>query len=52
MLEVLRTSGTRVEVMGLNPRGVVGGKIVGRLEGWLRPSTLVVFAMGVWVNAP
>ena len=52
MLEVLRTSGTRVEVTGLNHRDVVGRKIVGRSEGWSRPSTLLMFAMGVWVNAP
>ena len=51
MLEVLRTSGTRIEVTGLNPRGVAGEKIVGRLEGWSRPSTLLVSAMGIWVNA-
>ena len=51
-LEVLRTSCTRVRVMGLNPKGVAERKIVGRSEGWPRPSTLLVFAMGVWVNAP
>ena len=27
------TSGIRVEVTGSNPKGVVGGEIVGRLEG-------------------
>ena len=45
------TSGIRAEVMGSNPRGVVGAEIVDRSEGWLRPSTPLVFAMGTWVHA-
>ena len=30
--------GIKAEVTGSNPRGVVGGEIVGRSEGWPRPS--------------
>ena len=45
------TSGIRVKVTSSNPMGVVGGEIVGRLEGWLRSSTPLVFAVGTWVNA-
>ena len=29
--------------MGSNPRDVAGGEIVGRLEGWSRPSTPRMF---------
>ncbi|RVX11408.1 Retrovirus-related Pol polyprotein from transposon RE1 [Vitis vinifera] len=31
--------------------GVTGGEIVGRSEGWSRPSTPLVFTVGAWVNA-
>ena len=37
------TSGIRAEVTGSNPKGVAGGKIVGRSEGWQHPSTPFVF---------
>ena len=47
----LLTSGIRAEVTGLNPKGVAEEEIVGRSEGWPRPSTPFVFAMGAWVNA-
>ena len=40
------TNGISAEVMGLNPKGVAGGEIVGRSEDWLRPSTPLVFARG------
>ena len=32
--------------MSSNPRGVVGGEIVGRSEGWSHPSTPIVLAVG------
>ena len=43
--------GIRVEVTSLNPKGVAGEEIVGRSEGWIRPSTPLVFVVGAWVNA-
>ena len=45
------TSGIRADVTGSNPRGVAGGEIVVRSEGWPRSSTPLVFAVGAWVNA-
>ena len=44
------TSGIRAEVMGSNPRGVVGAEIVDRSEDWPRPSTPLVLAVDAWVN--
>ena len=39
--------GIRAKVTGSNPRGVTRD---GGLEGWPRPSTPIVFAVGAWVN--
>ena len=49
--ESMTSSSIKAEVTGSNPKGVVEGEIVSRSEGWPRPSTPFVFAVGAWVNA-
>ena len=51
LLGELITPEVQVDVMGSNPKGVVGKKIVGRSKNWPHPSTPLMFTVDTWVNA-